>query len=45
MKFNKSIEYRRKNGFTDVVHCKGVKGFILYKLIRFVNWMERKVDE
>lgn len=36
----RKIDYTRKNGKKEVIEC----GFILYNLIRFVNWLEKKID-
>jgi len=42
---NRIINYTRKNGKQIEVECKGVKGSILYVLIKFCNWLESKVIE
>ena len=44
MKFSKNIEYKRKDDFTEVVHCRGIRGFFIWNVIRFVNWLERKEE-
>ena len=43
-KFHRDIEYRDKDGFTEVVHCDSIKGIMAYYLIRFVTWLENKVE-
>lgn len=37
----REIEYTRSNGETVIVRCGG----ILYRLIRFTNWLKKKVNE
>lgn len=39
----KIIDYTRKNGDKVEVDCSGVKGSILYVLIKFCNWVEKHV--
>lgn len=37
----REIEYTRKNGRKQTVEC----GFIMYNLIRFIEWLEKVVEE
>lgn len=42
---NKIIRYTRKNGEEVEVNCKGVKGTVLYALIKFINWIEERMKK
>ena len=42
---NKIISYTKKNGEEIEISCKGIRGTILYGLIKFCNWLEGKLTE